>query len=80
MILTSRWGGLTTELHPHIASYNFPQTVSQTILISVPPQERILRPVMFGIYLYTIGHSQYILNNLKINLRSPAIEKIINVS
>ena len=72
--------GLTTKLHLHIVSYKFPQTVSQTILISVPPQERILRPVKFGIYLYTIGDSQYTVNNLKINLRSSAVEKIINVS
>lgn len=71
---------MTTELHPHIAFYKVPQTVSQTILISVPFQERLLRPVTFGIDLCTIGDSQYTLNNLKINLRSPAIEEIINVS
>lgn len=41
--------GLIVELHLHIGPYRVPQTVSQTMLVGIPPQESVLWPSKFGI-------------------------------
>lgn len=71
-------GELTTQLYPRIVSYSVPQTVSQTILISVLLQEKFLWPLSLGYVAYQRRITTYVnRQKKKKNLRSTAVKKIV---